>query len=117
MQLFAAVMMPILYVRVFKEHGWKVLTDYPWGTAYDGMRLLVCLPLVWGVRRPWAYWLTIAVLALQLWNVGLNLLEQSSPFPYHDPFTLVALYILSGLLVYHFYRFAFGRPSRDYFRA
>jgi hypothetical protein len=77
--------------------------------------------LVFGGRRPWAYWVTVIALGIFLCGLPRTIYHQVGfAMAGRDAIDavpeLVVLTGFSALLVWLFYRITFGRPSRLYFR-
>jgi len=114
-QILTLIAMPFAYFRAFQEYGSLVFTESPWGTILDVAALITCFPLLLGIRRPWVHWVTVVFLALKLKDTAMTLLGHNPAFDYDDIAALVTIYVIGGLMVFLFYRFTFGRPSREYF--
>jgi hypothetical protein len=104
--------------------GWGALiTGYRVNPSYLATHALftaALTALLVGGRRPVVYWITTFSLALGCFNIANNLRFEWARAASHlggeEIGNKIGLVIFSFLLVYLFYRFTFGRPSRTYFR-
>lgn len=106
----------LVYTRAIAKYGIQVLTEYPLTSALDALRFFVTLALPFAGRKPWVLWSTACVLAIQIFNLGKHALNESLASP-RDVGGSIAYIVFGGLMVVHFARFTFGKPSREYFKA
>ncbi|MFC5457177.1 hypothetical protein [Prosthecobacter fluviatilis] len=115
MILVSTVVISYLEVQIFREQGWALWFGQPWSAAQDVLRIVAGLGLVFGVRKAWVYWATVVILAAHLINMGESILYGLPGAPPRDLSSQLEMVIAGLLLCFHFYRFAFCKPSRRYF--
>lgn len=112
----SAVCIAILEYQFISERGWSAWFDHPTSIVQNLIRLIALTGLATKCQRPWVYWTTIIILIWHLANLTMTLLDlpKGSRIA-HDTASAAMLWLFSALLIYHFYRFAFGLPSRQYY--
>jgi hypothetical protein len=112
----SAIGIAILEYQFISERGWSAWFDHPMSIVQNVIRLIALTGLAAKCQRPWVYWTTIIILIWHLANSTMTLLDlpKGSRIAL-DTASAAMLWLFSALLVYHFYRFAFGLHSRQYY--